>query len=92
MAVRLYQFIMGQLYATMMNADLDNYSYVICGCEVVVYDADGKKLVSCPTEDEAVEYIRSQIEGQQKLPEHYKNKIYFALEFVLDALKKEVLK
>jgi len=64
MVVRLYQFMMGQLYATMMNADSDNYSYIIYACEVVVYAADGKKIVSCPTEEEAVEYIRSQAEGQ----------------------------
>ncbi|WP_278280980.1 hypothetical protein [[Clostridium] fimetarium] len=43
----------------MMNADSDNYSYVIYASEVVVYAADGKKVVSCPTEDEAVEYIRN---------------------------------
>jgi len=47
-----------------MNADSDNYSYIIYACEVVVYAADGKKLVSCPTEDEAVEYIRSQAKSQ----------------------------
>ena len=64
MAVQWYQFMMAQLNATMMNADLDNYSYVIYACEVVVYAADGKKVVSCPTEVEAVEYIKSQMEGQ----------------------------
>ena len=31
--------------------------YITYSAETVVYDSDGKKLVSCPTEQEAIEYI-----------------------------------
>ena len=31
--------------------------YIIYSSETVVYNSDGKKLVSCPTEQEAIEYI-----------------------------------
>ena len=31
--------------------------YIIYSTETVVYDSNGVRLVSCPTEQEAVEYI-----------------------------------
>lgn len=34
------------------------YSYKVFSSETVVFDNDGKVIVKCPTEDEAVEYIR----------------------------------
>lgn len=34
-----------------------NYSIVIMGSETVIFDAYGNKIISCPTEQEAVEYI-----------------------------------
>lgn len=36
---------------------------VIYSAEAVVLDDKGSRLVSCPTEDEALEYIREQEEG-----------------------------
>lgn len=39
------------------------YYYVIFDTETVVFNKKGKKIVSCPTEDEAVAYIR-EIEGR----------------------------
>lgn len=38
--------------------------YIIYSSEVVVYDENHKKLVSVPTEKEAIEYIREQ-EGKE---------------------------
>ena len=34
-----------------------NYSIVIMGSETVIFDAYGNKIISCPTEQEAVEHI-----------------------------------
>ncbi|WP_181899214.1 hypothetical protein [Lachnotalea glycerini] len=48
----------------MMNADSDKFHYVIYASEVVVYDASDNRIVSCPTEDEAVKYIEEQ--GQEQ--------------------------
>ena len=31
--------------------------YIIYSAETVVYDSNGKKIVACPTEQEAVEFI-----------------------------------
>lgn len=31
--------------------------YIIYHSEVVVYDSSNKRLVGCPTEEEAIEYI-----------------------------------
>lgn len=39
------------------------YYYVIFDAETVVFNKKGKKIVSCPTEEEAVAYIR-EIEGR----------------------------
>lgn len=48
---------MVQSESMMMNADSDRFHYVIYPYEVVIYDAKGHRIVSCPTEDEAVEFI-----------------------------------
>lgn len=34
------------------------YSYKVFSSETVVFDNHGKVVIKCPTEDEAVEYIR----------------------------------
>ena len=34
------------------------YSYRVYGAETVVYDRKGKRVVACPTEKEAQEYIK----------------------------------
>jgi len=34
------------------------YSYRVYGAETVVYDKKGKRVVACPTEKEAQEYIK----------------------------------
>ncbi len=34
-------------------------SYVIYDSETVIFDGDGNRLVACPTEQEAIEYITS---------------------------------
>lgn len=47
-----------------MCSDSGEYSYVIFANEVAVYDKSGKKVVSCPTEEEAVEYIRGKEKSQ----------------------------
>ena len=36
--------------------------HIILGTETIVIDENGNRVVSCPTEDEAVEYIREQEE------------------------------
>lgn len=36
----------------------ENYSYIIFPSEVAVFDNCGNIVVKCPTEAEAVEYIR----------------------------------
>lgn len=34
------------------------YTYRVYGAETVVYDSKGKRVVACPTEQEAIEYIQ----------------------------------
>jgi len=34
-------------------------SYVIYDSETVIYDGDGNRLLACPTEQEAIEFITS---------------------------------
>lgn len=37
----------------------DKYYYlIIYSSETIVFDRTGKKIVACPTEDEAIEYIQ----------------------------------
>lgn len=36
----------------------EKYSYIIFPSEAVVFDSCGNTVVKCPTETEAVEYIR----------------------------------
>lgn len=44
---------------TIMSADENaNPFYIIFSFGVVVFDRSGNRLVECPTEDEAVEWIR----------------------------------
>ena len=44
-----------------------NYSVVIMGSETVIFDACGNKVISCPTEEEAVEYINEIEEGDNEM-------------------------
>ena len=44
-----------------------NYSIVIMGSETVIFDAYGNKVISCPTEKEAVEYINEIEEGDNEM-------------------------
>lgn len=41
----------------------NKYNHIIYPSETVVTDKKNKQVVSCPTEDEAVEYIR-EVEGE----------------------------
>lgn len=41
-----------------MTQDVKDYYYVVYDNEVVVFNKKGKKIISCPTEDEAIAYIR----------------------------------
>ena len=36
------------------------YTYRVYGSETVVYDKQGRRVVACPTEAEALEYIKEQ--------------------------------
>ena len=36
----------------------DNYYYVIYDSETVIYDRNNKKVISVPTEAEAIDFIR----------------------------------
>ena len=36
------------------------YTYRVYGSETVVYDKKGRRVVACPTEAEALEYIKEQ--------------------------------
>ena len=36
---------------------MKNPYYITYSAETVVYDSDGNKIVACPTEQEAIEYI-----------------------------------
>lgn len=44
---------------------MKQYKCVILPAETVVKDENDKKVVSCPTEDEAIEYIR-ELEEEKK--------------------------
>ena len=44
-----------QQSTTIMNAN--EYKKVIYPTEVVIYDSSGRRVVACPTEKEADEYI-----------------------------------
>ncbi len=41
-----------------MKENEHKYYLVIFPYETIVFDRTGKKIVACPTEDEAIEYIR----------------------------------
>lgn len=41
-------------------ADRKKLSLVTFSSEIVVFDEKGNKVVACPTEQEAIEYIRGQ--------------------------------
>lgn len=43
----------------------DKYYYITYSSETVVFDREGKRLIACPTEDEAIEYIK-EIEQSEK--------------------------
>jgi len=40
------------------------YSYIVFASETVVFDDYGKPVIKCPTEAEAVEYIRNRLESE----------------------------
>ena len=40
-----------------MTMDVKEYRKVIYPSEVVIYDSKGRRVVACPTEEEADEYI-----------------------------------
>ena len=41
------------------------YTYRVYGVETVVYDAKGKRVVGCPTEQEAIEYIKELCDSEE---------------------------
>lgn len=43
----------------------DKYYLVIYSSETIVFDRTGKKIVACPTEDEAIEYIQNMERGKK---------------------------
>ena len=45
------------MYHGMVGMDAKKTYYITFQRETAVFDGDGNKLVSCPTEDEAKEYI-----------------------------------
>ena len=42
----------------MKEREEDKSYHIIYSSETVVFDKTGKRIIACPTEDEAVEYIR----------------------------------
>lgn len=48
-----------------MKEEEDKYYLVIYSSETIVFDRMGKKVVACPTEDEAVEFIRKLDENKK---------------------------
>jgi hypothetical protein len=48
-----------------MKEDEDKYYLVIYQSETIVFDRTGKKIVACPTEDEAIEYIRKLVQSKK---------------------------
>lgn len=47
-----------------MNVDENTFTYVIYDSDVVIYDEAGGRVVSCPTELEALEYIMEKISDE----------------------------
>ena len=41
-----------------MQKEDNRYHYIIYPSEIVVFDSTGKRIVACPTVNEAEEYIR----------------------------------
>lgn len=41
-----------------MTRDINQYYYVVYDNETVVYDGQYRKMIGCPTEQEATDYIR----------------------------------
>lgn len=51
---------------TIMSVDENaNPFYIVFSFGVVVFDRSGNKLVECPTEDEAVEWINERRSGNE---------------------------
>ena len=44
--------------------NLGRHSYIIFASETVVFDDYGKPVIKCPTEAEAVEYIRNRLDSK----------------------------
>ena len=44
--------------------NLGRYSYIVFASETVVFDDYGKPVIKCPTEAEAVEYIRNRLDSE----------------------------
>ena len=44
--------------------NLGRYSYIVFASETVEFDDYGKPVIKCPTEAEAVEYIRNQLDSE----------------------------
>lgn len=51
------------------------YSYIVFASETVVFDDYGKPVIKCPTEAEAVEYIRNRLESEVIQDDMYCNKL-----------------
>lgn len=49
-----------------MKEDEDKYYIVIYPSETIIFDRTGKKIVACPTEEEAIDYIR-ELEQNKKV-------------------------
>ena len=41
------------------------YTYRVYGAETVVYDSNSKRVVSCPTEQEAIEYLQELCDSEE---------------------------
>ncbi len=53
--------------SVMLMKNDKKYRIIPCPSEHVVVDGAGNKIVSCPTEQEAVEYIEEILEGEAVL-------------------------
>ena len=53
--------------SVMLMENDKKYRIIPCPSEHVVVDGAGNKIVSCPTEQEAVEYIEEILEGEAVL-------------------------
>ena len=49
----------------MKEREGNKYYHTIYPSETTVFDKTGKRIVACPTEDEAVEYIREMEEDRK---------------------------